>query len=144
MARVKLELPEHFEFSTEIEVRIGDINYGGHLGNDALLSIIHEARVRFLRNYGWTEANIEGVGLIMTDAVVVYKSEVFYGDRLKVEVTVTDLSRTGGDFFYLITSKSSGKEVARAKTGIVFFDYQKRKVVEMPEKFRDIFSPKHN
>ena len=33
MGRVKLELPETFSFSTELTVRVTDLNYGGHLGN---------------------------------------------------------------------------------------------------------------
>jgi len=139
MARVKLDLPDRFEFSTEIQVRIGDINYGGHLGNDTVLSLIHEARVRFLQKYGFTEANIDGVGLIMTDAVIVYKSEGFYGDTLTIDVTVGDFSRSGCDFFYRFTNKLTRKEVARAKTGIVFFDYKTRKVVSIPEHFRVLF-----
>ena len=51
MPRIKLELPEKLVFSTEIPVRITDINYGGHLGNDSILSIVQEARVRFLNEY---------------------------------------------------------------------------------------------
>jgi len=139
MARVKLDLPDKFEFSTEIHVRIGDINYGGHLGNDAVLSLIHEARVRFLQNYGFTEANIDGVGLIMTDAVIVYKTEGLYGDTLMIDVAVEDFTRTGCDFLYKIVNKQTGREVARAKTGIVFFDYKTRKVVSIPERFRVVF-----
>ena len=45
MGRVKIKFPaENPLFITTIHVRIGDINYGGHVGNDAILSIIHEAR----------------------------------------------------------------------------------------------------
>ena len=139
MARVKLDLPDRFEFSTEIQVRIGDINYGGHLGNDTILSLIHEARVRFLQKYGFTEANIGGVGLIMTDAVIVYRSEGFYGDTLTIDVTIGDFTKSGCDFFYRLTNKLTLKEVARAKTGIVFFDYKTRKVVSIPECFRVLF-----
>lgn len=137
MARVKLDLPKEFLFSTEVHVRIGDINYGGHLGNDAVLAFVHEARVRFLKAYGYSEADIEGVGIIMTDAVVVYKSEGFYGDRLLIEVVVQDFTRTGCDFLFRLTNKETGKEIARAKTGIVFFDYASRKVVAVPPRFRD-------
>ena len=46
MARVEIELPEQFPFATEIPIRISDINYGNHLGNDAVLSLAQEARVR--------------------------------------------------------------------------------------------------
>ncbi len=137
VARVKLDLPETFLFSTEIHVRIGDINYGGHLGNDAVLSLVHEARVRFLKAYGYSEADIEGVGIIMTDAVVVYKAEGFHGDTLVIDVAVTDITRTGCDFVFRLTNKENGKEIARAKTGIVFFDYSSRQVVGVPQKFRE-------
>jgi len=64
MPRVELELPERFQFVTEIPLRITDINYGGHLGNDALLSLLHEARVQFLRQYGFTEMNVDGRSII--------------------------------------------------------------------------------
>ncbi len=139
MGRVKLELPDSFGFTTEIIVRIDDINYGGHLGNDSILSLVHEARVRFLKNVGFTEADIDGVGLIMTDVVIVYKSEGFYADVLKIEVAVSDLGKVGCDFVFKLSNKETGNEVARAKTGIVFFDYEHRKIVEVPEKFRALF-----
>lgn len=139
MGRVKLELPDSFGFTTEVIVRIDDINYGGHLGNDSILSLVHEARVRFLKNVGFTEADIDGVGLIMTDAVIVYRSEGFYADVLKIEVAVSDLGKVGCDFVFKLSNKETGNEVARAKTGIVFFDYERRKTVEVPEKFRALF-----
>ncbi|OQX22988.1 MAG: thioesterase [Desulfobacteraceae bacterium IS3] len=141
MARVKLNLPEHFEFSTEIPVRISDINYGGHLGNDAVLSLIHEARLRFFKKYGFTELDIAGVGLVLTDAVIVYKSEGFHGDILQIEVTRDDFNKYGCDFFYRLTNKDTGNEIAVAKTGIVFFDREKKKVAEVPEKFRNLELP---
>ena len=139
MPRAKLELPAKFHFSTEIHVRISDINYNDHLGNDAVLSIIHEARVRFYNNYGFTELNVEGAGTIMSDAILVYKSESHYGDVVKVEIAVNDLQKKGFDFLYLLTNKTTAKEIARAKTGIVFYDYQDRKIVDMPPKFRSLF-----
>jgi acyl-CoA thioester hydrolase len=140
MARIKLDLPEIFIFSTVVHVRVSDINYGGHLGNDSILSLIHEARVRFLSKYGFSEFNVEGRGIIMTDAVIVYKSQGFYGDELKIEVAVRDLTRLGCDFFYRLTNTKTGKEVARAKTAVVFFDYQNHRTVEMPVKFKELFA----
>ncbi|MBM4161121.1 MAG: thioesterase [Ignavibacteria bacterium] len=140
MPRVKLELPEQFPFATEIPLRITDINYGGHLGNDALLSLLHEARVQFLRQYGFTEVDVDGRSIIMADVVIVYRSESFYGDVARIEMAVTDLQTHGCDFVYKVTNRGNGKEIARAKTGIVFFDYEKRKIVPAPQKFTDLFS----
>jgi YbgC/YbaW family acyl-CoA thioester hydrolase len=141
MPRVKLDLPEHFPFSTEIPLRITDINYGGHLGNDALLSLLHEARVQFLRHHGFTETDIDGSAIIMADAAIVYKSEAFYGDVSTIEVAVCDVHSHGCDFVYRVANKETGKEIARAKTGVVFFDYQKRKIAHVPENFRRLFFP---
>ncbi len=139
MARIKLELPEKFVFQTEISVRISDINYGGHLANDAVLSIIHEARIQFFAKYGWTELDVDGAGIIMTDCAVVYKSESFYGDRLIIEVAVADFFKYGYDLFYKITNKENGKDVAFVKTGIMFMDYKQRKRARVPEKFYNLF-----
>ncbi len=141
MARIKLDLPAEFPFATELRVRITDVNYGGHMGNDSLLGLLHEARVRFLAHYGLSELDIGGAGLIMTDSVIVYKSEGFPGETLVIAVTVADFNKYGCDFVYRVTEKTSGREVARAKTGIVFFDYPQRTVQKVPQRFLDLFAP---
>ncbi len=137
MARIKLAMPKSYKFETDIPIRITDINYGGHLGNDSLLSLAHEARVRFLTSLGFTELDAgEGAGMIQADAVIVFKSEGFYGDIVNIKVTVDDFSATGCDFFFLLLSTKSGKEIARVKTGIVFFDYTAKKLLKVPKIFK--------
>jgi len=136
MARIKIKLPDKFVFSTEIDIRITDINYGNHLGNDALLSILHEARLRFLQNRGFSEMDVGGCACIMLDSAIIYKSQAFYGDRLKIEMAATDFNRFGCDIVYRITTSTTGRMVAIAKTGIVGFDYEKQKIVPLPEIFR--------
>ncbi|MCF7847792.1 MAG: thioesterase family protein [Kiritimatiellales bacterium] len=136
MARVKIELPETFAFSTELDVRITDINYGNHMGNDAVLSIIHEARLRFLKSRGFSEMDFGGCGSIMLDSVIVYKSQAFHGDRLKIEMAATDFNRLGCDIVYRISNIETGKDVAHAKTGIAAFDYEKQRIVPLPAAFR--------
>jgi acyl-CoA thioesterase FadM len=136
MARIKIEMPENYTFTTELPIRINDINYGGHLGNDAVLSMMHEARIRFLNYYHYTELDVEGAGIIMTDSAIVYRSEGFYGDTVKIDVTVGDFNRYGCDIYYLLTNKKTAAEIAQAKTGIVFFDYEQRKVIPVPEAFQ--------
>ena len=136
MARIKLNIPEKFEFTTEIPISINNINYGGHLGNDSLLSLMHEARVRFFKKNNFTEKNIGGAGIIITDVAIVYKAEGFYGDILKFEIAREDFNKYGCDIVYKITNQDTGVEVARAKTGIVFFDYKGKKIVTTPDIFR--------
>jgi YbgC/YbaW family acyl-CoA thioester hydrolase len=127
-------MPQSFQFSTTIDVRITDLNYGNHLGNDALLSIIHEARVRFLNSLGYTEIDVEGVGIMMADSVIIYKSQGYYGDALKIEIALDDISKKSCDFYYRIT-KNEDKVVALCKTAIVFFDYQTQKPAHIPTLF---------
>jgi len=140
MPRIKLELPENLIFSTKIPVRITDINYGGHLGNDSILSIVHEARVRFLNKYNYLEKDIEGLGIIMTDCAIVYKYESFYGDLLNINIGVKDFYKYGCDIYYQLTNTETKKDIAIVKTGIMFFDYELRKKARVPEKFLNIFN----
>lgn len=133
MARVKISLPETFPFSTEMDVRITDINYGNHLANDAVLSLLHEARVRWLRSHGMHEGDVGGAVLIMADAAVAYRAEGFAGDRLVIEVAATDASRVGCDVVYRITRKADNRVIVEAKTGVVFLDPHSRKLTRLPE-----------
>jgi acyl-CoA thioesterase FadM len=135
MARIKLDLPDAFPFRTTLTVRVTDLNYGNHLGNHSLLGMIHEARVRFLASMGYSELDVEGVGTLMADCAIVYRAQGFLGDRLDISVAAGDFSRVGCDLYFLL-EKADGQEVARAKTGIVFFDYATQTVRPVPEGFR--------
>lgn len=136
MARIEIQLPKKFIFQTEIVVRVSDLNYGNHVGNDSVLTLMQEARTLFYRSMGFeSEVRLEGmIGQIVSDAAIVYKAESFLGDTLKVEIAVGDLNKYGFDLYYKITNNATGKEVAHGKTGIVCFDYSKRKMASVPEK----------
>ena len=138
MGRIRIQLPKKFPFRTEAGIRISDINYGNHLGNDAVLRLLHEARVRYLGHYGYTESDICGVGLMIADAAVVYKSQGYHGDPLQIEVAPAEPGRFGCDLYYRITNQATGKEVARARNRIVFFDFDSEKPISLPEEFKRI------
>lgn len=134
MARIKVELPEQFAFSTTIPVRITDLNYGNHVGNDTILSMIHEARVQYLKHLGYGELDLAGAGLIMSDVAIEFKSELFYGDEVFVSIAAGDLARISFDLYYKLEKRSGDKTVlvAIAKTGMVCYDYSKKKVAPIP------------
>ncbi len=135
MSRIKLKMPSTFHFSVSLPIRICDINYGGHLGNDAVLSLIHEARMQFLAQLGYTEMNLAGAALIMSDVAIEFKGEAFYGETLVASVALTNISKISVDIFYKLekASGSKNKMVALAKTGMVCFNYQQKKIAEWPE-----------
>lgn len=135
MARVKIELPKDFSFTTVIPVRITDLNYGGHVGNDTVLTIIHEARVQFLKNIGYTEMDMGGVGIIMADVMIEFKSELFYGDAVIASVSIGEVSKVGFDLYYKLEKETEENKllVANAKTGMICYDYANKKIASVPE-----------
>lgn len=144
MARVELNLPDEFTFTTELDVRVSDINYGNHVGNDRMVSLLHEARLRYLRSHDFGEFNIAGLGLMVTDLIVSFEAESFVGDDLTFHVGVTDFNKYGCDFIYRVENHADDKVVAKAKTGIVFFDYDERKIAQIPKVFLERCAPKQN
>lgn len=76
-----------------------------------------------------------GVGTIMTDTGIIYKSEGFYGQELVVTVGCGDFTSRGFDLYYRLVNGATGKEVALGKTGILCYDYERRKVVSIPPEF---------
>jgi acyl-CoA thioester hydrolase len=135
MPRTKLVLPEHFAFTTEIPVRITDLNYGGHVGNDSILSILHEVRVQFLRSHDYKELDLAGVGLIMADVTIEFRSELFYGDILRASIAASEFSRVGFDLFYKLEKPVGEKwvSVSNARTGMVCYDYKLKKIAPVPK-----------
>lgn len=141
MARIKIDLPEHFRFTCQIPVRITDINYGNHVGNDMVLSIIHEARMQYLSSLGYTEMNFAGTGMIMADVAIQFKSELFYGDIVNASVTAGEVSKIGFELFYKLetlrqTQANKIIPVAFARTGMVCYDYEMKKIAVVPDEAR--------
>jgi acyl-CoA thioesterase FadM len=136
--RVQITLPDSFLYGTEIEIRSSDLNYGVHVGHDRMLTLIQDARVSMYRSFGYgDERSFEGsVGQVIADVAVQYKSECFLGDVLFIEIGTGESGRSGFDMYYRVTNRATGKEIAIAKTGIVCFDYGRRKVAAIPESLR--------
>lgn len=138
MPRIKINLPEIFKFSCSIPLRITDINYGGHTGNDTVLSIIHEARMQYLKSFNYTEMEFAGVGMIMSDVAIEFKSESFYGDVINASVVCGEISKIGFELFYKLEIKRENKTITAvvAKTGMICYDYNKKKIASVPEEAR--------
>lgn len=143
MPREKIEMPERFfDIVIKIPVRITDINYGDHAGNDAIVSIIHEARVQLLQHYHYTELNIEGIGLIMAELKVQFKNESFYKDIIEVKIGVVTISKASFTLVYQLTANRENETIliAHAATTMVCYNYENKKVVSVPEQFLKILN----
>jgi len=139
MPRLKLNPLNSYSFFTEITVRTTDLNYGGHLGNDRLLSLVHEARVAFLADHGFSEKDFGGVSLIVGDIAVVYQNEAFAGDVLHFEVGSGEPTRCGFRLFFRITRPADKAAISLVENGMVCFDYQTRSIQPLPKAVQSIF-----
>ena len=112
------------------------MNYGNHMGNDALVGIIHRARVHFLHRLGASENNLgDGkAGILLTDLIINYKGEGFLFDKLIVKNSIGELRPKSFRMFHRIATKQN-RLIALAETGIVAFNYHKREVARLPESF---------
>jgi len=143
MGRVKIKFPDDNPlFVATIPVRIGDVNYGGHVGNDAVLSIIHEARMLMLSSKGYSEMNAGGNSMIMADVMISYKGESFYGDILTVCIYAEEITDRTFDLLYHLYTLRNGlnSDIAHAKTGMVCFDYDTRTIASITDELRKYLS----
>lgn len=134
MSRVVIELPEALPFRTEIPVLIGHVNRGDHLGNESVVALLNEARVRFTLACGFSEHDIQrGLTMVNADLAMVYHSEGHYGEMMVIEMAVANFHRCGYDIVYKVTERESGRLIARAKTAHILIDRASGKTVSEPE-----------
>jgi len=126
---------QDFSFSFAYRVGIADINYAGHVANSAVLNIFQDARIAFFAHLGpYSELDLGGCGIIMPEAHVYYRSEMFLHDELLVGVRCKELKRSSLDLEYRI--ERDGAVMVEGETPIVCFDYDKRKPCRIPPEFK--------
>ncbi len=126
-------MKEELTFAGTYTIRIGDINYGGHMGNDKALLLFHDARIHFLEERGFSESNIGGPGIIMGEAHIYYRKEIFRGDELKVFIHIEDLRELSMVMHYKVIREDV--EVLYGNTKLIAFDYEKKRVTRIPDVF---------
>jgi len=142
MARIHIEFPEKEEFTTEVTIRVTDLNYGGHLGNEMVLAYAQQARVAYLQSLGHAdEKHVAGAGLIMVNALVNYKAEGLLGMQLNISVSPMRISGSSFDLVYRMTDKKTAKTIAEVQTGMVCFDYEQNRPLRIPENLRAQMTP---
>jgi len=138
MPKVKLEEQPRYPFCVDLEVRVGDLNYGAHLGYDRLLGLAHQARLVLFERLGSSELDLgDGrTGVVVADVAVSYLAEAFVHDALVFEIRPVEVGRVGFRLAHRISHKASGAKVALIEIGFVGYDYGKRRPAGLPEAFR--------
>lgn len=119
-------------FNEQFMITIRDINYGQHLDHISLLGYLHETRVRYLRNAGCAENNVDGRGsvLIVSNLACNYKRECFYGAIINVQLELRKESELKLMFKYTVTQNSQIIATAEITTAFINTD---RKPIKIPE-----------
>lgn len=135
MPRVKLEERSSYEFCHPLTVRATDINYAGHVGNEAFLGLVHETRAQFMNHlgFGTVEAKQIEVGLIIADLAVNFKAEAYAHEILVIDCQIAEIDTRSFRLFHRI--RRAEQFIALVETGLVAFDYQARQVVKLPDEF---------
>lgn len=135
MGRIKINIQGKKIFQLNLPVRITDLNYGRHVGNDSMISILHEARMQWLQSIQCSEMDFHGVSLIMAGLMVEYKNESFYGDNLAISLFSGEWSSAGFELFYEATCNRNEQTIwiCKAKTDMVCFNYDTRKIAALPK-----------
>jgi acyl-CoA thioesterase FadM len=134
---------QDFQFTLPYVVRIADINYGGHLANSAVLNIFQDARIGYLAEVGpYSELDLGGCGIILPEAHIQFRAEMFLRENLQVGVRCTRIGRSSFQLEYRI--ERGGELTAEGETPVICFDYQKRKPVRLPAAFREALAAFEN
>ena len=136
MPRLQFDLPDRLPFTTEVQIYASHLNWAEHLDNAQLLTLVGEARVRFFRWLGYGGPDVDGASLVVADQLVLYRSEAFHGETLRVAMAAQDFNRCGFDLAWQALETRSAREVARGKLGIVFTDPATRRATSLPAGFR--------
>ncbi|MFT5699153.1 MAG: acyl-CoA thioester hydrolase [Desulforhopalus sp.] len=123
-------------YSTLYIVKENDLSAGVHLGNERALVIFQEGRVNFLRHIGLSDSNIgDDVGIIIVESGVKYHREGFLHDALHVNVAIAEIAGKKCTLKYSVIRQSDKQELLSGFTTFLAFDYQMKKVVEIPDVF---------
>ena len=139
MQRIKITIPTTFTFTCTLPVTINTINYGNHVGNDAFFAYAHNARIQWLKTIGYTELNINGLGLIMLDAKIQYLTQVHHGSLLHIGINIAQISQNGFTLIYYFECENEAKTIKKAaiiESNLLFFNYTTQKIAETPEEFK--------
>lgn len=142
--RVKIVFPNQVHFLHELKIRVTDLNYGGHMGNEKVLMYAQEARMAFFHSIQASEKNFFGTGIIQADAQIQYKAEGFFNDEIQVQIAVAEVATRSFNLYYRMENMTQQNTLAMAKTGMVCFDYQIRKPAPVPVEFLNALKNTNN
>ena len=121
------------KFSIPLSVRVNDLNYRNHVSHQNFFSFFEQCRAAYLSQFGYSELDIGGYGMIMAEAGCKYRQALFLNDTLQVGCRVVELKSKSFTMTYQIDR--AGVVCAEGFTVNICYDYGTQKTVRLPEEF---------
>lgn len=118
-----------FVFETVMRVRNTEIDVGQHLTLESLISLLAEARARFLYSKGIKDINAEYQGLIVSNLQLNIINRVRAREELLFEVGIEHISDKDGEMAIKVTRMYDGSLVAKARKSFVQYDYRSNRSI---------------
>lgn len=122
----------------EFEIRWSDIDANRHLANSAYLNFMSHTRMSFLTENGFSQNELaeNNMGPIVFYEHIYYFSEILAGKPVKVTLELKGLSEKGKYFEFIHNIYDlEGNHKASCEMMGGWIDLEKRKLMELPEKY---------
>ncbi len=124
-------------FKTDIQMRFRDIDGMGHVNNAVYLSYVELARTQFYMQFA-NRKTLDEIDFILAHVDIDFESQAVWGDEIRVSVWPSKIGTSSFTLSYEVSEKRSGRILARAKSVLVSFDYEKKKSKPIPPDFRQL------
>ncbi len=133
-----------YKISTQVKVRFADVDTMGHANNAKFFTYMEQARLEYFRQLGDLDFRQMEIppkkSVILASIQCDFLSPAFLDETLEVKIRTVSLGRSSFNMEYLIVDTQSKREVARGKSSQVYFDYEAKQSLALPEALRDKFS----
>jgi acyl-CoA thioester hydrolase len=135
------DLPGDFAHRVEVDVRFADTDAMGHVNNAVYLTYCEMARIRY-----WSDVTGEPLAarhhgaesLILAEARITYRAQVFHTDVVTVETRATRIGRSSFVLEHRLTACEPGgapRLVAVSDSVMVRYDYTVGRASELDPRF---------
>lgn len=123
-------------FQLSVDVVFRDIDAMGHVNNAVYFTFMETARTTFFINR-LRLADPQDLPVIVAEATCTYLAPLRLGETLQIQMGVSRIGRRSFDLSYRMTA-GSDRLVARARTAMVTYDYQKGAAIPIPAQLRTL------
>lgn len=124
-------------FTTDIQMRFRDIDGMGHVNNAVYLSYAELARTQFYMQVA-KKRSLDEIDFILAHVDIDFESQAVWGDQIQVAVWPSKIGTSSFTLSYDISEKRTGRILARAKSVLVTYDYEKKRSKLIPPDFRKV------